>query len=748
MQKILLLTAALCLSSAPRILIAETSPREYAVEISASVAADPPAIQLKWPASALSLSYEVSRREPQGWMVIGRLEGTASGFVDRSVEKHRAYEYQVRRTTSRGFEAFGYLQAGMELPAIDQRGSVILVIEESVAGPLEAEIAQLSLDLVGDGWRVIPLLASSNASPASVKEKIKGHYQADPSGVRAVFLLGHMPVAYSGNLRPDGHEDHEGAWPADVFYGEMDGVWTDETVANTSAQSSRNHNLPGDGKFDQSSIPSDVEMAVGRVDLSRMDCFPGQSEVDLLRQYLVKNHRFRHRRIAPAPRGLVADNFGETGGEAFAASGWRNFSGFFGEANNRAVGPGEFFPTLGQESYLWSYGCGGGAYDFCNGIGGSGDFGKTDIQSVFTLFLGSYFGDWDAPNDFLRAPLGGKSWTLVSGWAGRPHWFLHPMALGGTIGESVRLTQNNNGRYQPSTSQYARGIQIALMGDPTLRMQMVAPVENVSVTGALINWSPSPDSAVKGYYLLRASSGTQIFRRISGEQPITGTQWQDPNPEEGAVYQVRAVSLETSASGSFYNLSQGTFSDGSLRFPASDPIMDVSQIPIDQHFESNSEGLVPSNLAPGSLQPVTEQSAIESTRSSASPVDVVPPAVTNGRSTATRRTASRDSQPPSPGQETETSGSEILIEGNQNPGGTSSPNQNVEREAEEGSVISAPTFPGVSVTSPRKKSVVKNSNVFSPPPVIAPEKITSGNIRPAHWRIENGRPVFYPADKE
>ena len=34
-----------------------------------------------------------------------------------------------------------------------------------------------------------------------------------------------------------------------------------------------NYNIPGDGRFDQSEIPADLKLAVGRVDLSVMTCF-------------------------------------------------------------------------------------------------------------------------------------------------------------------------------------------------------------------------------------------------------------------------------------------------------------------------------------------------------------------------------------------------------------------------------------------------------------------------------------------
>jgi hypothetical protein len=49
----------------------------------------------------------------------------------------------------------------------------------------------------------------------------------------------------------------------------------------------------------------------------------------LLRNYLSKDHKFRTRQFELPRRGIVGDYFRVRDGEAFAASGWRNFSAFF-----------------------------------------------------------------------------------------------------------------------------------------------------------------------------------------------------------------------------------------------------------------------------------------------------------------------------------------------------------------------------------------------------------------------------------
>ena len=85
-----------------------------------------------------------------------------------------------------------------------------------------------------------------------------------------------------------------------------------------------------------------------------------------------------------------------------------------------------------NNGYLWSYGSGGGTFTSCDGVAGSDDFALNNVKTVFTGFIGSYFGDWNIESSFLRAPLG-SGYCLTVIWDGRPHWWLHHMALGETM---------------------------------------------------------------------------------------------------------------------------------------------------------------------------------------------------------------------------------------------------------------------------------------------------------------------------
>lgn len=539
---------------------------DFAVQISARVQSNPAQIRLQWSESPQATGCFVSRRTVADatWNRIAALSGNASGYVDTSVVIGAPYEYEVVQTHPDGVAAYGYLYAGIELPFPADRGRVVLVVENTHAAALAHGLARLEADLTGDGWSVLRRDVSRAASPPQVKDVIRAEYNADPVRTRAVLLFGHVPVPYSGNLNPDMHPGHLGAWPADGYYGDMEGGWTDQFVTSTNGEDSRNHNRPGDGKFDQSEFPGRVTLQVGRVDLSDLESFGGAArERELLQQYLDKNHTYRHRSFTVRQRALIRDNFGEIQGDAPAADAWRSFSAMVGSENIRSVGPGQFFSVMENESYIVAYGGGGGGHTHADGVGSTGDFAARRPQCVFFMLHGSYFGDWDFPDNFLRAALASSGYGLAAAWTGLPHWFLHHMGLGETIGFSTLLAQNNRGLYKNHVNLSAGQVHVALMGDPTLRMHMVAPPSSFSAVPApngavALSWAPSSDP-VRGYYVYRAPSQSGPFSRLT-RSFVTGNSYTDAAPPAGPkVYMVRAVVLATSSSGSYYNPSQGIF---------------------------------------------------------------------------------------------------------------------------------------------------------------------------------------------
>ncbi len=540
--------------------------KDYAIPLSASVDTAAPSITIRWQIDPNADGYVLHRKEPGelSWTrFIGNFSATDSMYIDTDVETGHGYEYRIIKSFS-GKTAYSYIYSGIEMAAIEQKGILILLIDSLANDSLQAEIKRLKRDLTGDGWEVKTLLAGRGESSAEVKADILTLYNEDPDNTRALFILGHVPVPYSGNIGPDGHQNHIGAWPADVYYAELTGNWTDNSVNTNSPSDPRNKNFPGDGKFDQSFIPGSVELQAGRVDFFDMPSFSA-SEMELLRSYLDKDHAYRQKLFTPVRRALVDDNFGGFNGEAFAANAWRNFPLMVGSDSIFAL---DYRTEMNSKSYLWSYGCGGGSYSSANGIGRTSDFATDSIQSIFTFLFGSYFGDWDKRDNFLRAAIA-QGTTLVNAWAGRPNWHLQYMAMGHSIGHATRLTQNNsNVTYKSNYG--ARMIHITLMGDPTLKADIVSPPENLTAVYdsgmARLSWSPSSDR-VQGYFVYRSSKADRGFQRIH-EHMIEDTIFTDSCVMLAGSYHymLRAVKRELGFAGSYFNLSQGIFD--SLLSPA------------------------------------------------------------------------------------------------------------------------------------------------------------------------------------
>jgi hypothetical protein len=190
------------------------------------------------------------------------------------------------------------------------------------------------------------------------------------------------------------------------------------------------------------------------------------------------------------------------------------------------------------------------------------------VRTVFNGFTGSYFGDWDNQNNFMRATLASRGNVLNAFNVGRPNYFFHHMGMGETIGYSVLRTQNNfdtidNYYLYPTTDLYcALQISVNLLGDPAVRMQPFEPAHNIDAyqdnceDRVIINWNNSSDTGVHQYYVSRANHIDSTFTVIGITSDSTFT---DSFPMASNIYMVRASKLQTSGSGTYYNLSQGIF---------------------------------------------------------------------------------------------------------------------------------------------------------------------------------------------
>jgi hypothetical protein len=382
--------------------------------------------------------------------------------------------------------------------------------------------------------------------------------------VQSVFLFGHVPVVMSGDINYDSHGARP--LPADGFYGDMTGDWA----------------LEQDPSNRPSFFPAPIELMVGRVDFFDMPGIgaptPWPNETELLRRYLNKDHAWRHKQVTVPRRALMANRVGDFYGQAYAATGYRNFEPFVGPGNiveadisDSALPENRWISLASSNAWLWSYGCGGGqdaviselgTHDQYNDVWSTDIVGQ-DAKVVFSMFFGSHFGDWTRTDNIMRAALATPTLGLTACIAGIPHWFCHHMALGEPIGYAARLTMNNTSQYQNQSNALPRAVFINLLGDPTLRMEAVAPPSASSASASngmpTLTWSPSLDSVV-GYYVYRSQNPNGPFLRITAS-PVSSNSYTDPGAPSGSVvyYMVRAVALVTNPSGSYFNASQGVF---------------------------------------------------------------------------------------------------------------------------------------------------------------------------------------------
>jgi hypothetical protein len=538
----------------------------YTVEINATVQTSPPQITLHWQNDDIYgvTNFTIYRKAKAAtsWNFLTNLNGSTFTWTDPNVSIGSTYEYQVFKGAA-GHVGYGYIYSGINASLIENRGKLLLMVTTNGLDSLSNELSRLQSDIIGDGWQVIRHNISSNDTPASVKSLIVSDYNADPANVQAVFLFGHVPILQSGFLDYDTHGARP--MPADCYYADIDGDWSSSP----------------------SYLPSDVELMVARVDLANMpgNAAPGvfANEVELLRNYLNKDHKWRFHQINVPRRALMADRFGDLGGEARSTSGYGNFAPMVGPNNTLWANVADAsLPTncwlslLTTNTYLWTYACGGGQDASMSAMGVHGlyyDAWSTDIvaqdaKAVFFMIEGSWMGNWDHTDNFMRSVLATPSMGVACCCiAGHPHAYYHHMGLGEPIGYGIRLSMNNSTLYRSQSNDFARAVYIELLGDPTLRLEPIAPSSNLSAatngTGVVLNWSPSTDS-VSGYHIYRATSSSGQFTRLTAAL-ITGTTFTDLSVPAGSyTYMVRAVALQTNPSGSYYNPSQGVFASASI----------------------------------------------------------------------------------------------------------------------------------------------------------------------------------------
>ena len=551
---------------------------------SASVSQAPLTVHLRWRSSP-NMAWRLQRRlwGITNWTDLTDKAGWSYEDADAGLRSGQAYEYSVAPAfagaTPKPF------RIGVNLAAKETRGRVVLLVDDQMSAALANELGQLQQDLIGDGWKVLrhdvprhddKTWAKNPPNILKIKSLVTQDWRSFSNDLKTVFIIGHVAIPYSGFAGPDGHSsavppDHQGAWPADLFYADMHGLWTDKNPGYTNRDVAEQTNLPGDGKFDQDNVPPGVggnqllELSVGRVDFARLPLFQAppagvapQSEIDLLKRYFAKDHRYRLKQTVLPLRSIVTARGGD--GKAVYQDGLPSSARLFGFDSGQ---------VLDANPFTDKWDC---TFAFVTGWGSSVAIAGNDLSFdtpaltdpakeppvAFWVLGGSWFGDWNLVNDFLRATLATPNYGLAAVWRRVMPWHFECMALGGTTGDGLLQS------FQDSQwSLTAQKRELTILGDPTLRLNYTAPpaqpkTSKQSSGGITLSWTPSPEPDAQ-YWVYRSTGKSDDFVRLT-PAPIQDAAYSDNAAGVGQkTYLIKAVQLVQTGSGSFTNLSQGAF---------------------------------------------------------------------------------------------------------------------------------------------------------------------------------------------
>jgi hypothetical protein len=288
----------------------------------------------------------------------------------------------------------------------------------------------------------------------------------------------------------------------------------------------------------------------------------GHSETELIQRYLSKTRRYRRKEITLVDRCTVTAAENDEVYTPITVNAIRMSSRLSGIEAEK-LRSDDFFVSP-QKTYLWGFQNGFGYYDWITDNTNYRHYStnlvhpQSEPKAGFYGLGASFFGDWNhTTNNLLRALLCTANYGYASMYFLETDWQLQPLALGDPIGSSFQYMLNR----VPSANGHS--VYLAILGDPTLRMQVLAPPKNlqaqVQQNTINLSWEPSPEYGIR-YLVYRSANGTAgPFARLTWT-PITTSVFSDASSPPGPkLYRVRAIKIISTGSGSFTNLSQGSF---------------------------------------------------------------------------------------------------------------------------------------------------------------------------------------------
>lgn len=553
-------------------------------------------VSFSWTSDAV-VSTSIYRKEISDtwWTRLKRNHSTLT-YTDNSITDAKEYEYKFQvNTGTNPSVAYGYISFGSNIPQVTNRGNILLLVDDRFETTLASEINTLKRDLISEGWNPSAAYCNKDTSVSYVKSVVDGIHATN--ALDGIYIIGHIPIPYSGSIYPDGHTDHRGAWPTDLYYASDASDWTDNSVNHTNSSRPANSNLRGDGKFDNDEMRGETFCPISRIDFYNLPQV-ASNETTTLKNYLDKASSYKHGGFTALDKGVVDDNF-QTFSEGFSFNGHMNFSSLFGDS----VSKSSLLSTLQSDTYKWSYACGGGTDSSLSGVGSVTTLKNSDYQGVFSMVFGSYFGDWNTEDNFMRSLLAdGK--MLTTCWAGRPNWFFHHMGLNNPIGTSSKMSvENSSNSWYLNTSSYdiygyySNGVHMQLLGDMSLRQNYKKAIStfntayNTNTSSVDLTWTPPVGELVTEYKIYKSSDSLDNFTLLTTMLSTDSTFSDSLIASTGNYYYISYVTLDTTNSGSYYNRSTGTYASSDTTGYAAMTALPMELISFDVVSENGTANL-------------------------------------------------------------------------------------------------------------------------------------------------------------
>jgi len=386
------------------------------------------------------------------------------------------------------------------------------------------------------------------------------------------------------------------AYYQDVYPPNAESRWTD--TGNFSTTNASNTNIANDGRWDISgvdqlpdgSLMADLE--IGLIDFSNLPAF-SESETALYRRYLAdKAIPFRNKTFSVDRTAITHAGFVWNAGRIPSISGWRDFGPLVGRTGLCIAGetiPGQapcdksFWSLYNSNTTaFWALVSSTGSTDHIWGYESTSQLASgRAYKAIAILTHGSWHGDFHiTSNNINRAFLAAEGYVQASLWTGRPHSMFYPAGMGLTLGYGAKKALNggqdeffNSRGFDENVHQ----VHFALMGDPTLRMNIIEPISNLSASteGASVTLSWDGASSSRGYLVYRGTEKFGPYTQLTPEL-ISATSFTDTSVINDEVfYSVVSVELQNSPTGSYFNNSTGQVIPVSIPNalkPASTPI--------------------------------------------------------------------------------------------------------------------------------------------------------------------------------